>query len=106
LLGPRGSLRGPERASELPIELTLINGDERFRELVGQQSLRQLPEILFHKIGNVVRLLPVEVDVVALRLRHDLELLYPRLDAALPEDAHLVQGVGSQPSQSDLNTLG
>lgn len=86
-------------------KLTLKNSDERLGEFVGEKRLWQFSEILFHQIRDVVGLLPVEVDVVPLRFRHDLELLYPRFHPAFPENAHLVEGVGAQPAKRDLDAL-
>lgn len=89
------------------MELTLKYRDERLAQLIRQQRIRQLPEVLFNDVRDVMRLRAVEAEagLVGGDGAHVLgregggggaggfhrapELRYPGLDARFAEYAHL-----------------
>jgi len=81
----------------------LEDGDEALRQFVGEQRLGQFAEVLLHHVGHVARLMVLELDVFRVGLGQLLQTLYAGLDAGLPEQAHVVEGVVLQPPEGGLD---
>lgn len=77
---------------------------QRLGQLRRQQRLGELPEVLLHHVGDVVRLLRVVAREVVRALDGGFERVDARLDAALPEQTDLVEGVVPQPAHGLLYT--